>query len=191
MIDAPSVAVVTDIDRLRAVHHPVRRRIIDYLHLHGPSQVGALASALDQQVGSVSHHLRMLQRAGVVEPAPELATDGRASWWRVLDSSMSWSIDDFDTPGDRMVARAAQRANIDHELRKLSEWHKSADRAPEEWRRAAFSIDFSTTATADEVADLMRRFQDALDAWHDSIDRRDGAEREPVFVFAHGFPTQP
>lgn len=182
---------MTDIDRLRAVHHPVRRRIIDYLHLHGPSQVGAIAQALDQQVGSISHHLRMLQRVGIVEPAPELATDGRTSWWRVLESSMSWSVDDFDSPADRMVALAAQRANVDHELRKLSEWHKAAAKASVEWRRAAFAVDFSTSASATEVADLMARLQRAMDEWNDAIDRTDGDQREPVFVFAHGFPTQP
>jgi len=182
---------VTDIDRLRAVHHPVRRRILDHLHLHGPAQVGTLARALDQQVGSISHHLRMLARAGVVEPAPELATDGRTSWWRVLDSSMSWSVDDYDTPGDRAVARAAERANIDHALSKLAAWKRAGDTAPREWRRAAFSTDHSATATAAELADLMARLQATIEDWDAAINRTDGTEREPVFFFDHGFPTRP
>ncbi len=76
---------MTTIDVLRAVHHPIRRRIIEYLYINGDSQVGALAKDLEQQVGSISHHLRMLERAGVVERAPELATDGRTSWWRRRD----------------------------------------------------------------------------------------------------------
>jgi hypothetical protein len=40
---------MTSIDTLRAVMEPTRRRMIEYLHLHGPSQVGTLAEALDQQ----------------------------------------------------------------------------------------------------------------------------------------------
>jgi DNA-binding transcriptional ArsR family regulator len=181
---------VTDIDRLRAVHHPVRRRILDHLHLHGPAQVGTLAHALDQQVGSISHHLRMLQRAGVVEPAPELATDGRASWWRPLDSAMTWSVDDFDTPGERAVARAAERANIDYELNRLSAWKRVDGAAPVEWRRAAFATQHSATATAAELADLMARLNATLQEWDAAVDRTDGAEREPVFFFAHGFPAR-
>jgi predicted transcriptional regulator len=60
----------TTIDTLRAVHHPARRRIIDYLFIHGESQVGTPANALEQQVGSISHHLRMLERVGVVRTRP-------------------------------------------------------------------------------------------------------------------------
>ena len=53
------------IQAITAVHHPVRRRIFDYLGLYGVSQVTTLAHALDQQVGSISHHLRMLEHADV------------------------------------------------------------------------------------------------------------------------------
>ncbi|WP_448630094.1 ArsR/SmtB family transcription factor [Cellulomonas soli] len=58
------------IDVLVAVHHPLRRRLLDYLSVEGPAKVGTLAAHLDQQVGSISHHLRMLERVGVVERAP-------------------------------------------------------------------------------------------------------------------------
>src|SRR6478609_9324059 len=124
MPGAPSVSRMTSgrtpIETLRAFHHPTRRRMVDYLYLHGPTQVGTLARELDQQVGSISHHLRMLQRAGVVAPAPELATDGRTSWWRLEQDTLSWSVEDFDGAADRTQARAAQRLNIDHQLAKLA-----------------------------------------------------------------------
>src|SRR6478736_10089268 len=115
MPGAPSVPGMTSgrtpIETLRAFHHPTRRRMVDYLYLHGPTQVGTLARELDQQVGSISHHLRMLQRAGVVAPAPELATDGRTSWWRLEQTSLSWSVDDFAGDAAAMVVATAQRLN--------------------------------------------------------------------------------
>ena len=49
--DPPTVADMTTIETLRAVHHPTRRRMIDLLYLHGPSQVGTLARELGEQVG--------------------------------------------------------------------------------------------------------------------------------------------
>jgi DNA-binding transcriptional ArsR family regulator len=179
------------IETLRAVHHPTRRRIIDHLYLHGPAQVGALARDLEQQVGSISHHLRMLERAGIVAPAPELATDGRTSWWRLEQESVSWSVDDFDHASDRAQAKAAERLNIDHQLAKLSAWKREAEAAGPAWRRAAFSTDFLARATPDELAALQRALQETLQSWRAGIDRDDGAEREPVFVFAHGFRTRP
>lgn len=180
------------IERLRVVSHPTRRRIIDHLAVHGPAQVGTLAHDLDEQVGSVSHHLRMLERVEVVERAPELSTDGRTSWWRLRESRMSWSVDDFaEDPADRIQAKAAERANIDHQLTKLSGWKRRADSASPTWRRSAFSSDWTMQATADELADLDRRIQATVQSWRDEIDAADGQDRQPVFVFAHGFPSRP
>ena len=95
------------IDVITAVHHPLRRRIFDYLLLYGATQVGTLARAFDAQVGSISHHLRMLERAGVVERADDPAGDKRTSWWQLARQGFSWSSDDFDSPADALMAREA------------------------------------------------------------------------------------
>lgn len=183
---------MTSIDVLRAVHHPTRRRIVEYLHVYGPSQVGTFARAFGEQVGSVSHHLRMLERAGVVARAPELATDGRTSWWRLELESITWSVDDFaDAPAERAQAHAAERLNIEHHLGKLSTWKRSSHAADRAWRDAAFSHDLLELATADELRDLQEVLLEAARAWRAGIDRTDGRHREPVFVFTHGFPTAP
>lgn len=183
---------MTSIDTLRAVMQPTRRRMIEYLHLHGPSQVGALASALDQQVGSISHHLRMLERAGVVAKAPELATDGRTSWWRLAQTTISWSMDDFSSdPATRAQVLAAERLNIDYQLAKLAAWKRAADGAGEMWRRAAFSSDLAASATPEELAALHDALARVWQEWRDSIDVDDGQDRRSVFVFVHGFPSTP
>lgn len=188
-----STDVTSDVtlDDLRAVHHPARRRMIDHLAANGPAQVGTLARELGEQVGSISHHLRMLQRAGVVEPAPELSTDGRTSWWRLVSRSISWSVEDFTGPGERMQAEAAERANVRHQGQLLSSWSKARTSYAEEWRRCAFSSDVSTRATAEELDRLAGLLADAINEWRDGIDLQDGQEREPVFVFTHGFPMVP
>lgn len=183
---------MTSIDVLRAVHHPTRRRIVDVLHLRGPSQVGMLAQALGEQVGSISHHLRMLERAGVVARVPELAVDGRTSWWRLEMASFRWSVDDFaDAPADRAQARAAERLNIEHQVGKLAEWKRRADAADPAWREAAFSNDFLAMATPEELRALQESLLEVTRAWQASIDVDDGQQRQPVFGFAHGFPSAP
>lgn len=183
---------MTTIETLRAVHHPTRRRIIDYLFLHGASQVGVLARELEQQVGSISHHLRMLERVGVVARAPELAADGRSSWWRLERTSLSWSPEDFaEDPADQAQAKAAERLNIDHHLSRLAGWKRSSAAMGEEWRRAAFSADVLAMATPVELAALNEALTRTWREWRAAIDCDDGEDREPVFVFAHGFPTRP
>jgi DNA-binding transcriptional ArsR family regulator len=183
---------MTSIELLRAVHHPSRRRIVDFLYLHGPSQVGTLARELGQQVGSVSHHLRMLERVGVVARVPELATDGRTSWWRIEQSSISWSVDEFaDNAAERTQAEAAERVNLEHQLGKLTMWKRQSERADPAWRRAAFSSDLLAMATPGELADLHEALLRAMHEWRDGLTTEPDDERSPVFVFAHGFPTRP
>jgi len=182
---------MTTIDVLRAVHHPTRRRIIEVLYLHGPTQVGTLARELGEQVGSISHHLRMLERAGVVAPAPELATDGRTSWWRLEQDTLSWSVEDFDDAADRTQAKAAQRLNIDHQLTKLAAWKNSSEHADPAWRRAAFSSDFLAMATPDELLALQDALIETVRRWRDDLPDDTEDQRSPVFVFTHGFPTRP
>lgn len=183
---------MTSIETLRAVHHPTRRRMVDFLYLHGPSRVGTLARELGEQVGSISHHLRMLEKAGVAAQVPELATDGRTSWWRLEQTSISWSVEDFaDDAAGRTQARAAERLNLDHQLGGLAAWKRESERADPAWRRAAFSSDFLAMATPAELTALQETLLAVLRAWQAGIDTSDGEPREPVFVFAHGFPTRP
>ena len=184
---------MTSIELLRAVHHPTRRRILDFLYLHGPSQVGTLARELGEQVGSVSHHLRMLERADVVSRAPELATDGRTSWWRLETASISWSVEDFEeNAANRTQARAAERLNIDHQLGKLATWKRESPGADPAWRQAAFSADFLALATPEELTALHEALVRTVREWQAGIDvDNDAARREPVFVFAHGFRSRP
>lgn len=180
-----------EIEAITAVHHPVRRRIVDYLGLYGASQVTTLARALDQQVGSISHHLRMLERAGIIERADDPSGDRRTSWWQPSRKSFSWSVDDFaDSPADAMLARSAERANINSQIGRLSAWHRGPAPDPE-WSRAAFSTDSLVWASAEELRALSKALSGTIDAWRRSIDSDDGAQRRPVFVFAHGFPTAP
>lgn len=179
-----------EIEAITAVHHPVRRRIYDYLGIYGPSQVTSLARALDQQVGSISHHLRMLERAGMIERADDPTGDRRTSWWQLARRGITWSVDDFaDTPADAMLARSAQRANVRTQLGRLQAWHRGTSPSPE-WGRAAFSTDSLSWATAEELSELSKRLGETIARWHSEIDTSDGTERQLVFVFAHGFPTK-
>lgn len=176
-----------DISVITAVHHPLRRRIVDHLLLHEKAQVGTLARALDAQVGSISHHLRMLQRAGVAEQIQAPDGDRRASWWRLIRTSLSWSSRDYaDSPADAYLAREAQRLNVRHQLERLQQWNRASPNSDVE----GFNTDALAWATPTELSDLSQRIVETLDTWRSGIDREDGQRRMPVYFFAHGFPTE-
>jgi DNA-binding transcriptional ArsR family regulator len=186
-------------DELTAIHHPVRRRLLEHLHLEGPSTVGTMAAALGLQVGSVSHHLKTLERAGFVELAPELAKDRRETWWRGITRNVSWSITDFaDSPTDLLLATAAERANLQHHNDKVLTWFTDREEADPAWVDAAFATEHWATATPAELTDLSRRILELYGTWAAECDAAAAteddetrAQRRPVFVFAHGNPSRP
>ena len=176
---------------ITAVHHPLRRRIYDYLLLYGTSQVTALARALDRQVGSISHHLRMLERAGIVERAADPTGDRRTSWWTVARRGLTWSVEDFvDSPADALLAREAQRQGIRMQIDRLQRWHRRRGE-PAVAAYDASNTETTAWATPEELRDLSARVLDVVRDWQASIDEGDGQARTPVFFFAHAFPTEP
>ena len=186
-------------DDLTTLHHPVRRRMLEFLNLHGPSTVGAIAAGLGQQVGSISHHMKTLEKAGFVEPAPELAKDRRESVWRGLPRRMTWSITDFaDSPTDMLLATAAERSNLQHHADKVSGWFADRDEHDAAWVDAAFSLEVWATATSGELSDFSDRLQELFMTWAEEVRANTAAEdpeqrglRTPVFAFAHGNPARP
>ncbi len=81
MPDPPRAQEITDLAVLRALAHPRRQRLLQYLGLHGPATSAMLARALDLNTGATSYHLRELATHGFVEEVPERAR-GRERWWR-------------------------------------------------------------------------------------------------------------
>lgn len=181
---------------LVAFHHPLRRWLTEILGVQGPANVGQLAAATGLAVGSVSHHLKVLHRQDLIEPAPELARDTRESWWKLKPRAMTWSVEDFDqgTLG-RRVAQTAEVENLRFQVRAMQEWlRRGPDESPG-WRMAATSTDTYVSATEEQVRDLGARLSELFRGW--SADCKAAADehpedaRRPVRAIARVFPSEP
>jgi DNA-binding transcriptional ArsR family regulator len=75
--------VTGDAKRWKAMSHPLRREMLQYLEQHGPATATTLAAALGENTGTTSYHLRILADGGVIEEVPERA-HGRERWWRTF-----------------------------------------------------------------------------------------------------------
>jgi DNA-binding transcriptional ArsR family regulator len=181
---------------LVAFHHPIRRWLTELLGVGGPANVGQLAATTGLAVGSISHHLKVLHRQDLIEPAPELARDTRESWWRLKPRSMSWGVDDFDEGSlGRRVAETAEQENFRFQTRAVREWLR---RAPEEspaWRSAAYSTDTYVPATEEQVRDFARRLGDLVREWSAecmaAAKEDPDTPRRPVRAVARVFPSDP
>jgi DNA-binding transcriptional ArsR family regulator len=182
---------ITEAKALSAMANPFRARMMDALKVDGPSTASGLAQRTGQAVGSASHHLKVLAEAGLVEEAPELARDRRERWWRLVDPGTRWSRADFaDDTAAVTAAYAAEALALQRQFERTQEWNANAASVPE-WDDAAFATQQWLRLTPEELHDVSAEVVDVLMRWSRRDVPDDGQEREPVFVFARGFPAQP
>ena len=65
-------------DQFKALSEPIRLRIVDILR-HGEMTVGDIAEFLETELVTVSHHLKILKHAGLIE----VERDGRFMLYRL------------------------------------------------------------------------------------------------------------
>ena len=192
MTSPREVRQITDARVMAAMAHPLRWRLMDVLKVHGPGTVSVLAGHTQQRVGNVSHHVRVLADAGLVEEAPDLAKDRRERWWRLVSPSLRWSPEDFaGDPAAEAVAEAAQSLSLDRHAGHARAWFAAGDEDREPWREASFSTDKWLHLTPAELAELSRQVIDLFATWSEREIPDDDQQRESVLVFAYGVPARP
>lgn len=85
--------VLDDPGRLKALSHPLRRRILDRLRAHGPATSTTIGEVFGANTGTTSYHLRQLEKYGFIEEIPERST-GRERWWRRTESARDLRMPD-------------------------------------------------------------------------------------------------
>jgi DNA-binding transcriptional ArsR family regulator len=182
---------VTDSRVLAAMSHPLRRRLMDVLKVHGPATASALAGRTGQAVANISHHVKVLSAAGLIVEAPELAKDRRERWWRLAAPELRWVTSDFDDdPARQAVASAAASLHLDRQVSLVRAWYAVREERPA-WDGAAFSVDRWLHLSPGELTELEQEILAVLDRWEQRGLPGGGQAREPVFLFAYGVPAQP
>lgn len=183
---------VSDSRVLVAMAHPLRRRLLNLLKVDGPSTASVLSERTGQAVGNISHHLRTLGAAGLIEEAPELARDRRERWWRRTPGPVRWSSADFvGDEATEAIARAAESLNLDTQLGFLRAWAAVPDEERARWPKGPFSVDSWLRLDDDELAEFSVQVLALIRRWADRETPEDGRQRGQVFVFAHGIPARP
>lgn len=184
---------ITDVRALAALTHPVRQRLMDVLQLDGPATASALAERTGQAVGNVSHHLRVLAEAELIELAPELARDRRERWWRLTSAHVRWARDDFEQDASsEAVAHAAASLLLDRQLGHVRRWLSERDRYDDAWRDGcAVTAERWFRVTPDEARQLADDLTQVLNRWSARQIPDDGQRRESLLAFAHTVPAEP
>jgi DNA-binding transcriptional ArsR family regulator len=178
---------VEDPSALRALAHPLRLKLIGLLRSDGPLTVGALGARLGAASGSISYHLATLARHGFVEPAPELAHDGRERWWRASAETTTYDPAELQRDPARRAAGLVLREAIiqRYAAEQLAYLEAEASLAPE-WIEAATQGDDILWLSADHLRELSAELRALAERWHERGDR-ERTDAEPVRIIYSAF----
>lgn len=174
---------VTDPAVLRALSHPLRQRILAELSVVEHARAADLADTLGEPANSISFHLRVLARAGIVTEAPEHARDRRDRVWKQ-------AVDAFTIN--------SQIAGVDQFLGSYVDWLQTmllqASQQPTGEDGAATVR--TGLLTTEEMRQLVTEVNTVIERWTEHgreaarHDRTDPARRSHRVMFAIG-PWEP
>ncbi|WP_159618844.1 winged helix-turn-helix domain-containing protein [Arthrobacter zhaoguopingii] len=146
--------VVSDPVRIRALAHPVRLELLDYLDDEGQATATQCAVATGESVASCSYHLRMLAKHGYIEQVDQ---PGREKPWKVVSHGRS-SVTDRNAEGSVHAVSALASIFVHRQLDRIQSWLQRASQLPVE------DIDVSTVTTSSFYAthDEIRQFREDL-----------------------------
>lgn len=171
--------MVSDPARIRALAHPVRLELLDYLDDEGQATATECAEAIDESVASCSYHLRMLAKHGYIE---QVGQQGREKPWKVVSHNRSQVID-RDAPGAAHALSAMAGVQVHRQLDRIQSWLQRAPQLPID------DIDVSTISGSSFYAtyDEIRQFRE--DLWQ--LSRRfDGRWQHPELRPDGSLPVQ-
>ena len=105
---------VSDPRVLRAIAHPVRTRVLGEVYAAGHLRAADVAERLGIPANQASFHLRQLAKYGLVEPAPDLARDGRDRVWKpAREGVLSFDAEDVEKgPGGKAAVTVWRRQAV-------------------------------------------------------------------------------
>ncbi len=146
---------ITDPERIRALTHPVRLELLDYLGDVRQATATECAERLGESVASCSFHLRTLERHGFIERAQRR---GREKPWQLV--SAGWEMRPApDMPGSLPAITELAALQVVREGERFHRFLAQADREPEDWIQAVTVTMSSFWANAEEMAQLSRDIQ--------------------------------
>jgi len=177
-------------EALKALTHPLRMRMWDYLRDHTSATATELARVTGESTGQTSYHLRQLERYGFVEDDPDKPA-GRERWWRAVGFQVT--PEELLDDDMRTETLALLRGHLASRAAFQLNWIERHREEPREWLDASTSAETSVRMTAAELKALTDELEEVLvrHARAAKAAKGDGAERRIVRVSVDALPVPP
>lgn len=154
---------VADPRGIRAWAHPARLAILDALSTGDELTATECADVTGLSASATAYHLKLLERYGLIEPAPP-RPDGRERPWRMTERRVTVDLD-TSTPAAAAATSAVTGAYIDSTRAVGMEFMAGGHNEPEEWRDAAAMNTADLWLTVEDVRRVVRELGAVLDPY--------------------------
>lgn len=178
---------LTDAKEMRALAHPVRVALLEFLSREGPLTATEAGELLGESPANCSFHLRTLAKHGFVEEAP--GGTGRQRPWRRVTLGHSFALDNDEA--EVSVAAHELARHFESRARQRREaWDATRGSFSKTWRDASFAFDGLTYLTPDELHAVNGEILAIVDRYAERLtDRSTRPEGSgPVSLVASGHP---
>jgi predicted ArsR family transcriptional regulator len=148
---------LTDPRMMRALAHPARMAIWQYLGLEGPATATECAEVAGLSPSACSYHLRTLAQYGFVEEDLASAADGRQRPWRARILAFSVQEGAEATPAMRDAGRLLAESALASAEELRESYRDRESEYPARWRSALGTTCDVLHATPEELETLQRR----------------------------------
>ncbi len=179
---SPRPTPITDPSRIRALAHPLRLELLDYLGHVGEATATRCAEHTGETVANCSFHLRTLAKAGFIEPAP---SRGREKPWRPVSRTRQFDVDPSDPASYHAVSELVG-LQVLREAERFRAFMATEASVPDGWHDTVTLTTSSFWAPADEMRELVEtvtRLTDRFDGRSEGPALRpDGARHARLFA---------
>jgi DNA-binding transcriptional ArsR family regulator len=167
MTDGPtrhSGVRITDPKMMRALAHPARIEIVEYLNGSGAAVTATeCAGMVGLSPSATSYHLRELAKYGLVEQAPSRG-DGRERVWRSTGTGLRIDGDPAD-PDAMAATQALVDVFLTRDMARARQWMARQADEPREWVEASTLTSQQLLLTAPELAALDEQIRVLLEPY--------------------------
>ncbi|GAA1134653.1 helix-turn-helix domain-containing protein [Ornithinicoccus hortensis] len=150
---------ISDVERIRALAHPLRLDLLDWLGEVERATATECAAHLGESVASCSFHLRMLEKYGFVERAERR---GREKPWRLVHASGYELRPAPDKPASYPAVGQVAALQVQRECERIKASLARLDREDDAWVQASTVTSTSFWATAEEMAEFSRDLRELV-----------------------------
>lgn len=150
---------ISDPARIRALAHPVRLALLDYLGDVDEATATECAEVVGESPASCSFHLRILEKYGYIERAERR---GREKPWRVRTNDFDLRPDP-EVPGSLLAVQAVAELGLESEFLRVREYFSRVEQEEDRWVQASTFSRSAFWATAEELAEFSREVQNLTD----------------------------